>query len=215
MRAFLFCEGQMLNRRFFNRQTRLMSEEPSVAAAPVTQQAAAPVQGKETFSREYVQELRQENASYRTRAAEAEKKAQEAVDAAKKAQEDAEAKAAKAAAEADARVTETHTKAEQRIIRAELKAEAIKAGMVDLDGLKLADLSSIALDEKGDVVGAEALMTSLKEAKPYLFGAKTTTSQTKEPPRKEEPKPFNANTASQEERDAKARELGLSPLKKR
>ena len=34
-----------------------------------------------------------------------------------------------------------------RVIQAEMKAEAVKAGMIDLDGLKLADLSGVALDE--------------------------------------------------------------------
>ena len=78
--------------------------------------------------------------------------------------------------EADLKVTAAHTAANERLLRSELKAEAIKAGMVDLDGLKLADLSKVKLNDSGEVEGADALMTDLKKAKPYLFGAVGTTS---------------------------------------
>ena len=58
----------------------------------------------------------------------------------------------------------------ERLIRAELKAHAIRAGMVDLDGLKLLDPGALSLDEAGEVPGAGALMAALKRAKPWLFG---------------------------------------------
>jgi hypothetical protein len=54
--------------------------------------------------------------------------------------------------------------------------------MVDLDGLKLADLSTVKLNDAGEVEGADALMTALKEAKPYLFAAPTGTSRPGDPP---------------------------------
>jgi hypothetical protein len=190
-------------------QNRLMSPEGDDAPHVAPTAPVAPVQGKETFSREYVQELRSENASYRTRAVDAEKKAQEAETKAAEKEAAAEAKATKAAADADAKVKETHTASDQRIIRAELKAEAIKAGMVDLDGLKLADLSTVTLDDKGEVVGAEAMLKALKEAKPYLFKEASSSSHAGDPPPKEKPKPFNARTATPEEIQAKAREMGL------
>lgn len=190
-------------------QNRLMSPDGDNAPHVPSAAPVVPVQGKETFTREYVTELRQENASYRTRAVDAEKKAQEAIDKATLAQTEAEARATKAAADADAKVKETHTASEQRIIRAELKAEAIKAGMVDLDGLKLADLSTVKLDEKGEVVGAEDMLKALKEAKPYLFKEASSSSNPETPPPKEKPKAFNARTATPEELQAKAREMGV------
>ncbi|MEX3933280.1 hypothetical protein AB4Y32_16005 [Paraburkholderia phymatum] len=192
-------------------QNRLMNADPvDPGPGAPTPAPAAPVAGKETFSREYVQELRQENASYRTRAIEAERKAQEAEAKATKAAEEADAKAKKASDDADAKVKDTHTSAEQRIIRAELKAEAIKAGMVDLDGLKLADLSSIKIDEKGDIQGAAELMATLKESKPYLFKEPaSSTSHAGDPPPKKKPEPFDARKATPEELKAKAREMGL------
>jgi len=191
-------------------QSRLMSPDgdDGGSGGPSTT-TATPVQGKETFSREYVQELRSENASYRTRANDAERKAQEAETKAAEREAAAEAKVVQAAADAAAKGKETNSAADQRVIRAELKAEAIKAGMVDLDGLKLADLSTVKLDEKGEVVGAEDMLKALKEAKPYLFKEASSTSSTQTPPTKEKPKPFDAKTATPAELQAKARELGV------
>ena len=69
-----------------------------------------------------------------------------------------------------------------RLIRAELKAEAMRAGMVDLDGLKLIDLSTIKLNEQGEVDGGAALMTRLKREKPWLFGGLSSSSTAAPPP---------------------------------
>ena len=102
----------------------------------------------ESFSREYVQELRQESAHHRVKAAEAQK----------------------AVAEAQRVAAEVVRSANERVVRAELKAVALRAGIVDVDALKLADLAQVRLNEAGEVEGAEALIATLKEAKPYLFG---------------------------------------------
>ncbi len=157
----------------------------------------------ETFSREYVTELRSENATYRTRAREAEQKAIESEAAAKKFAEEAAAKAEETAAARE-------TSANDRIIRAELKAEAIKAGMVDLDGLKLADLSKVKLNDAGEVEGADELMKALKEAKPYLFGGAANTSNTDTPPKKKDnSKPKTAKDMDAAEWKAEKKKLGL------
>ncbi len=129
-------------------------------------------QEPETFSKDYVRELRHESAGYRTKAQEAEKKAQEAADLATRATKEADDKIAAATATAN-----------ERIVRAELKAAAIKAGMVDLDGLKLADLSKVKLNDAGEVEGADALMEEMKKAKPYLFSTGTTTTSTDPKPK--------------------------------
>lgn len=128
----------------------------------------------EVFSKEYVKELRAEAKGYRLKAAETETQ--------KKASDDAAAKATK---DAEDKVKAANTAADQRVIRAELKAEALKAGMVDLDGLKLADLSKVKLSaETGEVEGATELMAQLKKDKPYLFGAASSnTSNTGEKPK--------------------------------
>ena len=150
---------------------------------------------KQTFPVEYVHELREENKSWRQKHQEAE--------AAKKASDDAAAKAAK---ESDDKVKAANTAADQRVIRAELKAAAIKAGMVDLDGLKLADLSKVKLNDQGEVEGAEELMTALKKAKPYLFGEPSTSSMHRAPnPGENRPKKVSEMTDAERKAEAKAR----------
>lgn len=150
-----------------------MAEENDNPPAPAPK---APAPEPETFSKDYVRELRGENATYRTRAQEAAAKAKEAED-----------RAAAAERERDEKITAAQAAANERIIRAELKAAAIKAGMIDLDGLKLADLSGVKLDDNGEVDGAEALMAALKESKPYLFGESKTTTNTDKKPAPKEP----------------------------
>src|SRR5690349_957992 len=111
--------------------------------APQPEQKPAPgAQHNEpkTFSAEYVSELRAEAASWRHKARDAEGRfttAEQAV--------------AEAKAEAERRILQTMTAANNRIIIAELKAEALKAGIVDLDGLRLADLSSVKLNDAGEL----------------------------------------------------------------
>jgi hypothetical protein len=70
----------------------------------------------------------------------------------------------------------------ERLMRAELKAHAVRAGMVDLDGLKLVDTTSLTLDDRDEVVGAETLMATLRRAKPWLFGAASSSSAASAPP---------------------------------
>lgn len=141
------------------------------ASETVAIKAAVP----EMFTKEYVHELRNESASNRVARQEAERKLTVAEEAKTLAETSANEK-----------VTAATTAANERILRAELKASALKAGMVDLDGLKLADLSKVKLNEEGEVEGADTLMDDLKKAKPYLFGSTTTTSSdTKAPARKD------------------------------
>ncbi len=72
----------------------------------------------------------------------------------------------------------------EKLKRAELKIEAVRAGMIDLDGLKLIDLDRVALGEDGTVADAGAIMVKLKRDKPWLFGGGSSSS-TASPPRAE------------------------------
>ncbi len=156
-------------------------DQTVVTPAPIS--APAP----ETFSKDYVRELREENKGWRLKASEHEQAAKAAHEAAEKAKTEAEAK-----------ITEATTAAQARVIRAEIKAAAIKAGMIDLDGLKMLDLSGIKLNDAGDVEGAEALLDAAKKAKPYLFGdAKT--SQTSPAPKPKEPTDKTAKEMTDDE----------------
>lgn len=150
----------------------------------------------ETFSREYVKELREENKGWRLKATQLEKE-----------RDDHKTAAEKAAQDADGRVKEANTAAEQRVIRAELKAEALKAGMVDLDGLKLADLSKIKINDAGEVEGASELMEELKKAKPYLFGTTQNSSTPGTPPNPKPPAAKKATEMTDEEYAAARKQI--------
>ena len=80
------------------------------------------------------------------------------------------------------RLAEVEANAHARIVRAELKAEAVRAGMVDLDGLKLLDTSRVKVGQDGEVEGAAALMRELRRAKPWLFGGASSSSIAGVPP---------------------------------
>jgi hypothetical protein len=71
---------------------------------------------------------------------------------------------------------EARESADRRLIQVELKAEATKAGMVDIDGLKLADLAEITIDNDGNVRGAAALIGRLRRDKPWLFPVQSSSS---------------------------------------
>ncbi len=63
-----------------------------------------------------------------------------------------------------------------RLLKANLRTEAVKAGMIDLDGLKLLDTSSIRLGQDDTIVGGQALMAEMRRTKPWLFGALSSSS---------------------------------------
>jgi hypothetical protein len=72
--------------------------------------------------------------------------------------------------------------AEQRVIFAELKVEAMRAGIIDLDGLKFLDLTEIHLADDGSIAGGSESIRHLKRAKPWLFLAPSSSSTAKVPP---------------------------------
>ncbi|GLR67573.1 hypothetical protein GCM10010909_22540 [Acidocella aquatica] len=100
---------------------------------------------------------------------------------------------------AEAALSRVQAEVDARLIRAELKAEALRAGMVDLDGLKLLDTEDLRLTEAGDVADAPALLARLKRAKPWLFGVAMSSSSAANPPRPEPPRTRHANDLSHEE----------------
>ena len=79
-------------------------------------------------------------------------------------------------------LTAVQQETQARLILAELKSEALRAGMIDLDGLKLLDLSAAKLNDRGEVEGAAAMMARLKQDKPWLFGGAFSSSRSSPPP---------------------------------
>ncbi len=74
------------------------------------------------------------------------------------------------------RLAEIQQQTEARLIRAELKTEAIRAGIIDPDGLKLIDISALKLNGDGEFEGAAELISEFKNSKPWLFGRQRSSS---------------------------------------
>ena len=74
---------------------------------------------------------------------------------------------------------------------AALRLAAKDAGMVDLDGLKLFDTDAVTVAADGVVTIPESYFETAKAAKPWLFGA-ASTSSTAPPPKQEAAKAKNA-----------------------
>jgi len=79
-------------------------------------------------------------------------------------------------------LTEAQTVADRRLIAAALRAEALRNGMVDLDGLKLLENPDLAVTEDGEVPGARQALAKLRQDKPWLFGEKSSSSTAQPPP---------------------------------
>ena len=92
-----------------------------------------------------------------------------------------------------------------RLVQAELKAEAIRAGMVDLDGVKLIEAGSVKVNEAGELVDGAGVMRALRAAKPWLFGGSSSSSA--QAPRAEAPRAKKAMEMSVEEWRAARAEL--------
>ena len=88
--------------------------------------------------------------------------------------------------------------AEAQIIQAELRAEAARAGIVDFEGLKLLDAKSISVGPDGRPEGIASHIANFKQAKPWLFGGRSST-HTGSPPPAQPIKPRLASEMTDEE----------------
>ena len=68
-----------------------------------------------------------------------------------------------------------------RLILAELRTEALRAGMIDADGVRLLDLASVRLAPDATLPEAPAMIALLRAAKPWLF-TRSTSSPAAPPP---------------------------------
>ena len=94
-----------------------------------------------------------------------------------------------------------------RLVQAELRTEAVRAGMVDLDGVRLLDASGLVLGPDG-LEGAAELVARMREAKPWLFGrGGASSSSAGRAPRAAPPKARTAMEMSEEEWRAARAEL--------
>jgi len=73
-------------------------------------------------------------------------------------------------------------RADSSIIKTHLQAEAARAGMIDLDGLKMLNTSHLSVSEDGEVHGVAGLMEKVRKEKPWLFGKPSTSAPGGAPP---------------------------------
>jgi hypothetical protein len=73
-------------------------------------------------------------------------------------------------------LAEVQAQSAAKLVQLALQAEAVRAGMVDLDGLKLIDPALLSPAENGEFTGAGEVIAKLRRDKPWLFGAASSSS---------------------------------------
>jgi len=146
------------------------------------------------FFRDALKEVRKKNDDLT-------KERDEALATAKKANDDLSAALRKAETDVKTAQQEAAKASERATVDLAIKSAATKAGLQDLDQLKLLDLTGITVKPDGSVDGIDKVLVDLKTKKPFLFGV-ANTSQTEPPPKQGNVKPFDARKAKPEERDA-------------
>ena len=86
-----------------------------------------------------------------------------------------------------------------KLVQAELRTAAARAGMIDLDGVKLVDATSLSVNDAGELSEAQDIMARLRHDKPWLFGRGSSSSSATLAPRATPPKPKTAMEMSIEE----------------
>ena len=71
--------------------------------------------------------------------------------------------------------------ANARLVQAELRTHAVRAGIIDVDCLKLLDTSKLQLDDEGNLPQAEATLAALKREKPWAFARPNSSHPTPAP----------------------------------
>lgn len=88
--------------------------------------------------------------------------------------------------------------AKLRLMQVQLSAAALRAGMIDLDGLKLLDLPGAKANEQGEFDSADSIIGDLKQRKPWLFRG-SSSSPSANPPPAQSPRPKMATQMTPDE----------------
>jgi hypothetical protein len=73
-------------------------------------------------------------------------------------------------------LAEVQAQSSAKLVQLALQAEALRAGMVDLDGLKLIDPATLPPGTVSEFQGAADVIAKLRRDKPWLFGAANSSS---------------------------------------
>lgn len=106
---------------------------------------------------------------------------------------------AKSTIDHEAEIAALRSVYEAQLVAANMRTEAVRAGMIDLDGLKLADTSSISLATDGTAVGSREVIEGLKRSKPWLFGQPSSSSSLASVPPPQAPRLRSAMEMTDEE----------------
>ncbi|HVC16667.1 MAG TPA: hypothetical protein VNE18_05115 [Rhodanobacter sp.] len=121
---------------------------------------------------------------YRTEAEKAQQDRDAAIAEAAKKLSEAEAAHVAAVKAAETKASEMTTAAQKRVLHAELRSAAKDAGALDIaDVIALLDMTKVKVDDTGEPANAAEVLAEMKKAKPHLFGAASTTSNPKLPPK--------------------------------
>jgi hypothetical protein len=123
------------------------------------------------FPKEYVEELREREVSVKKKLSEAESALSKKDEEYKKLIEE--------------KVKEISSSYKKDLMLSKIQIEALREGIVDIDGVKLADLSKLDFDENHNIIGAKEFIEELKKNKTYLFKKSDKTTFEKEPPSKQ------------------------------
>jgi hypothetical protein len=107
------------------------------------------------------------------------------------------------------RLAATQQDARSRVARAELKVEAVRAGMVDLDGLQLLDIEQVEFNSDGEIENAGHVMAQFRRAKPWLFGGASSSSPANPPPAQPQRQKLATEMSDKEYRTTRAALLRL------
>lgn len=146
-------------------QEPTVDDPVSPTPAPADPPAGSPTLPAETFSRDYVEQLRREAAANRKRAAELEARLK-TDDEAKLSEHE---RLTRRAAEAEQRAVAAEQAAATLRIRAEIERQARALGCVDEEAAyRLLDLTTVECDSSGLPLNAKALVRELLDKRPWL-----------------------------------------------
>ena len=161
----------------FNMDIQLFAEEAGQAADVADGGDNQQAQEAKIYDENYVKQLRNESAKYRTKVKEREQAETQRMTELFKAlgiNPDPNKNFEKQISELQQKNQEIESRANDRLIRSEIKFISSTLGVVDPDvAFQLLDKSKVQIKEDGSISGVKEALETLLKAKPYLRGQST------------------------------------------